>query len=272
MSTSVTHCRMWAKLAAAAKHFGVSIHTIHHWRQHGKIVARKQGDSGKYLYDLDSFIAKTSCSTEKEQKRPRKGIIYARVSTRKQAAFLQNQIDRLKERYPDHDVYSDVASGINFKRKGFKKVLARCMSGGVSEVCIAHKDRLCRFAYDLVELVLKRNNTRIVVMEKQDSEAADDSAERELGDDIISIVTVFGARLHGARGGRKKKGGSSGGKKRAQEDGEGGGGARSEANASVGNGGCSGDTSGAEESADRSEEDSSEGGSAMLQDQDVPYC
>ena len=33
----------------------------------------------------------------------------------------------------------------------------------------------------------------------------DTTAETELGDDIISIVTVFGARLHGARGGRKRR-------------------------------------------------------------------
>jgi predicted site-specific integrase-resolvase len=157
------------------------------------------GKSGKYRYDVDTLVKKNK---NHQSEQTRKGIIYARVSTRKQSTFLQNQIDRLKAKYPDHDVLSDVASGLNFKRKGFRKLLERCMSGGVSEVCVAHKDRLCRFAFDLVEQVLRKHGTGIIVDEHRAE--ADTTAEAELGDDIISIITVFGARLHGARGGRRK--------------------------------------------------------------------
>lgn len=101
------------------------------------------------------------------------------------------------------EFFSDVASGLNFKRKGFRKLLEQCMSGDISEVCIAHKDRLCRFAFDLVQQVLRKHGTRIVIVEEH-GDAANATAESELGDDIISIITVFGARLHGARGGRKR--------------------------------------------------------------------
>ena len=183
------------RLSEAAEHLGVSIHTIHQWRESGKIKAEKVGARGKYRYDVEGLNVTRLTVQEK------KGVVYARVSTRKQAAFLQNQIDRLKAKYPEHEVISDVASGLNFRRKGFRKLLERCMSGGVSEVCVAHKDRLCRFAFDLVQQVLRKHDTRIVVEEQRDGA----TAESELGDDIISIVTVFGARLHGARGGRRKR-------------------------------------------------------------------
>ncbi|MFX0205578.1 MAG: recombinase family protein [Candidatus Hodarchaeota archaeon] len=55
----------------------------------------------------------------------RKTYLYARVSTYKQKADLWNQIDNLqqwaiKNGYPIHSIYKDIASGISFeKRKDF---------------------------------------------------------------------------------------------------------------------------------------------------------
>ena len=123
------------------------------------------------------------------------GVIYARVSTKKQKPYLANQVKELQDKYPTHKVITDVASGINFKRKGLLALLELCMQGKVREVCIAHKDRLCRFAYDLVEHLLARVGVQIVVDKHND----DASPESELADDVVSIITVFGAKLHGAR-------------------------------------------------------------------------
>ena len=67
-------------------------------------------------------------------------------------------------------------------------------------MCIAHKDRLCRFAYDLLETIFKTHGAEIVV-------EADDahSPEHELAEDLVSIITVFGARLYGGRSSRKRR-------------------------------------------------------------------
>jgi putative resolvase len=188
---------MLVKLSVAAERLGVSIHTLHQWRKEGKIKAQKLGATGKYRYDIDEIEGSHECPPEKI------GVIYARVSTKKQSKFLENQIDRLKAKYPDHEVFSDIASGLNFKRKGLRKVLDRCIAGGVREVCVAHKDRLCRFAFDLIEHILRKHGTRVIVDEHDPTTTP--NAESELGEDIISIVTVFGAKLHGARGGRKRR-------------------------------------------------------------------
>jgi hypothetical protein len=64
-------------------------------------------------------------------------------------------------------------------------------------VCITHKDRLCRFAFDLIKGILERNSTEIH-MGSYDITTAAPSAESELADDIISIITIVGARLYGA--------------------------------------------------------------------------
>ena len=85
--------------------------------------------------------------SSQENQETKKGIIYARVSSshQKAAGDLQRQIDDLKAVYPEHEIISDVGSGLNFKRIGFKTLLERVHKGTVSEVVVRHKDRLCRY-------------------------------------------------------------------------------------------------------------------------------
>ena len=123
--------------------------------------------------------------------------IYALVSTRKQREYLETQIQGLKSKYPSAVVFRDCASGLNFRRKGLLSLLQQVLEGRVRVVHLAYRDRLCRFAYDLVERVFKHFDTEITV------EAYDTSSpESELADDVLSVITVFSARMHGRRSGR----------------------------------------------------------------------
>ena len=109
----------------------------------------------------------------------------------------------MQTKHPTATVYSDVCSGINFNRRGVQALLEAVMSGRVRTVHVAHRDRLCRFAYDLVRFILERSGVQLIV----ESSDVDPTPEGELTDDILSIITVFGARLYGARshgGGRKR--------------------------------------------------------------------
>jgi len=128
--------------------------------------------------------------------------IYARVSTRKQLDDLESQIRTLTTKYPDHVVFRDCASGLNFKRKGLLSLLLLAFECRLRFWRIAHRDRLCRFAFDLLEYVFLKHGTKIHV------EASDlpSSAESELAEDVLAVITVFGARLYGARSaGRRRK-------------------------------------------------------------------
>jgi putative resolvase len=195
---------MLLKSSQICKLYGINAHTLARWVERGYIKSVRVGETTKLLYVVDEPLVKSK--EERAENKPvvPTGIIYARVSTQAQRKHLQTQIEYLKERYPNHAVYSDIASGLNFKRNGLKKVLDLCLSGQVQQVCITHKDRLCRFAFDLIEGILKRNGTEIHV-ESDDPATAAPSAESELADDIISIITVFGARLYGARSGESRR-------------------------------------------------------------------
>jgi putative resolvase len=159
----------------------------------------KDEGRGKWLFDVGSVGvsggASTNGSNNTNPCTDRIKAIYARVSTRKQLDDLQSQVAVLRTKYPDHAVITDCGSGLNFKRKGLLSLLQLAFEGRLQLVRIAHRDRLCRFAYDLVEHILRKHGAEIHV------EAHDlpPSAERELAEDVLSVITVFGARLHGAR-------------------------------------------------------------------------
>jgi len=70
--------------------------------------------------------------------------------------------------------------------------------GQVRRLIIAHRDRLVRFGYEYFEAFCERHHTEIVVI---NGEAM--SPEQELVRDLMAIVTVFSARLHGLRSYRK---------------------------------------------------------------------
>ena len=117
---------------AACKQLGVGAATLRRWDKDGKIKTMRT-PGGVRLYDLDSLESE------------RRKFIYARVSSRNQKDDLNSQLEHLKTRYPNHELIEDVGSGLNFKRKGFNALLELVLSGHVSEIVVAHRDRLCRY-------------------------------------------------------------------------------------------------------------------------------
>lgn len=49
----------------------------------------------------------------------------------------------MEEKYPEHEIFSDIGSGINFKRKSFRKMVQLVLQGSVEELVVSHRDRLC---------------------------------------------------------------------------------------------------------------------------------
>ncbi|NMG07770.1 IS607 family transposase [Brasilonema sp. UFV-L1] len=171
----------------ASSHFGVCLHTLRRWEKAGIIKAIRT-PSGQRRYDITSY---TGISTNGGS---RAIIIYARVSSRGQKADLDRQIAVLKNLYPDSELITDVASGLNFKRPGLKALLGRVREGDVGLVVVAHRDRLARFGFDLIKWFIEQDNAKLLVLNQDNF-----SPEREMVEDILAIVHVFSCRLYGLR-------------------------------------------------------------------------
>lgn len=126
-------------------------------------------------------------------------IAYARVSSPAQKKDLVIQMQALRAYCQDHTIHvdqwvEDVGSALNYKRKGFKSIIEQIELGRVRQLIIAYQDRFVRFGYDWFETFCQRHGTDILVINDETF-----SPEEELVRDVIAIVTVFSARLHGLR-------------------------------------------------------------------------
>ena len=106
----------------------------------------------------------------------------------------------MQNKYPEHKLVTDIGSGLNFKRKGLQTILERAFNEEIDQVVIAYKDRLSRFAFELVKWVLEKHKVELVVLNETMG-----SESEELSNDLLSIIHVFSCRINGKRRYSKKR-------------------------------------------------------------------
>jgi putative resolvase len=172
------------------KKYGYHPKTTAEWADLGKIECIRS-PGGHRRYPESAFLGKTKSTKER--------VLYARVSTRTQLTDLDTQIEFLGKTYPGCRVVKDIASGMNWKRKGFLKLMTQVSTGDVSEIVVGHKDRLCRFGFDFVEWFCNLHDCKIIVINN-----AKLSPHEELMQDFMSIMHCFSSKLYFLRAYKKK--------------------------------------------------------------------
>jgi predicted site-specific integrase-resolvase len=119
----------------AAQALGVSISTLRRWEAQGKMAAEHML-GGHRLYDLaelrpDLFRAEVDAN--------RTTIAYARVSSHDQKDDLEPQ-KQVLEMYCARqgwtfEVVADLGSGMNYNKKGLRRLLEAVIDGRVRETC-----------------------------------------------------------------------------------------------------------------------------------------
>ena len=207
----------------AKKVLQVSEATLRRWADEG-LCPSIRSPGGKRLYNVQQFLSSRPAPGSNtggiisEEKREKESICYCRVSSQGQKDDLQRQIAYMQTRFPSHRIISDVESGINFKRKGLRTILELAAKGMVSEVVVAYRDRLCRFAFELISWMLQINGVKLLVLnEGMDHGACEPGGQAELAEDLLAIINVFNCRVNGKRkyGG---KGDSKGPKTESQKE------------------------------------------------------
>lgn len=131
----------------------------------------------------------------------KKNFLYTRVSTKKQMDDLLRQVEYIQRpEYASYILIQDIGSGINFKRKGIQSILDCCIQRTIGEVVIAHRDRLCRFSYELIESIINKAGGTIKVLDSE----LNRSSENELAEDLLSIIHIFNCRQMGKRSYKRK--------------------------------------------------------------------
>ena len=195
--------RRFVPIGEAAQALGVSIATLRRWEESGKLaegsVERTEG--GQRRYDLTVIRPELFRASAVD----RKTIAYARVSSHDQKDDLERQ-KKVLEVYCatqgwSFEIVSDLGSGMNYRKKGLKKLLDDIVEQRVGRLVITHKDRLLRFGAELVFAICEARGVEVVII----NQGEDASFEEDLAKDVLEIITVFSARLYGARSRKNQK-------------------------------------------------------------------
>lgn len=188
-------------IGEAAKALGVSVTTLRRWEVSGKLVPEHTA-GGHRRYDLAKLRPEMFRADVEANRRT---IAYARVSSHDQKDDLERQ-KQVLELYCARqgwtfEVIADLGSGMNYHKKGLKKLLEAIIAGQVGRLVITHKDRLLRFGAELVFAICEAKNVEVVIL----NQGEDTTFEEDLANDVLEIITMFSARLYGSRSRKNQK-------------------------------------------------------------------
>ncbi|MBP1151295.1 IS607 family transposase [Methylocaldum sp. RMAD-M] len=191
----------FVSIGEAASALGVSITTLRRWEAAGKLVAEHTA-GGHRRYDMSKLRPEMFRSEADAQRRT---IAYARVSSHDQKDDLERQ-KQVLELYCARqgwtfEVIADLGSGMNYHKKGLKRLLDAIIDGEIGRLVITHKDRLVRFDAELVFAICEAKNVEVVSL----NQGEDTTFEEDLAKDVLEIITVFSARLYGSRSRKNQK-------------------------------------------------------------------
>ncbi len=191
---------MKASIGKVAKELGVSRDTLRRWEAKGKIIAERT-PRGHRRYDL-AKILRLLPRTQSLQKNT---VVYARVSSHDQKEDLIRQSNVLQSFCAangwTYEIIQDLGSGLNYQKGGLRKLIQSICSSKIDRLLLTHKDRLLRFGAELIFSLCEQFGVEVVIINKTDSASFED----DLVQDVLEIITVFSARLYGARSRKNQK-------------------------------------------------------------------
>ena len=126
--------------------------------------------------------------------------LYSRVSSSENRKNAEKQLERLRmyslaKGYTIVEEVIEVASGLNDNRPKLEKILKK---DNYDILLVEYKDRLTRFGFNYIEVLLEKSQQRVEVINYIQEEKED------LINDLVSIITSFCARIYVQRRTKRK--------------------------------------------------------------------
>jgi len=181
------------KIGEAATALGVTTQTLRKWEEDGQLLPDRKTAGGTRYYNLERILGVLTPSGIDLT------IAYARVSSRDQKDDLKRQIEILSlfcaQKGWQPEIIKDLGSGMNYNKKGLRRLLDLILEGQITRLVLTHKDRLLRFGSELVFALCEARQVEVVIINKGENF----SFEEELAQDVLEMITIFSARLYGRR-------------------------------------------------------------------------
>ncbi len=190
-------------IGMAAAMLGVSVATLRRWENAGRFVPKFRTPGGHRRYDTAAVVAFGGDAVAVEVEAPT--VCYARVSSHDQKEDLVRQEERLRRHCAEQgwtnvEVIADLGSGLNYAKRGLRRLISLICRRQMSRLVVTHKDRLLRFGSELLFDLCRAFGVKVVVTETVVTE----DVNSRLVTDVIELMTVFSERLYGSRSRRNK--------------------------------------------------------------------
>lgn len=185
----------YIKASEYAKKMSLHIRTVYRYYHNGKIKGYQDKETGT-IFILNPF------KNKREDNLENKVVLYARVSSNENKNNLDSQLERLRlfaiaKGYQVVKEIKEVGSGLNDNRSKLNYLLEKELKE-FKILLVEHKDRLTRFGFNYIDILLKSHNKQIEVINLVDSDKED------LIQDFVSVITLFCARIYGQRRSKRK--------------------------------------------------------------------
>jgi len=185
----------YIKASEYAKKMSLHIRTVYRYYHNGKIKGYQDKETGT-IFILNPF------KNKREDNLENKVVLYARVSSNENKNNLDSQLERLRlfaiaKGYQVVKEIKEVGSGLNDNRSKLNYLLEKELKE-FKILLVEHKDRLTRFGFNYIDILLKSHNKQIEVINLVDSDKED------LMQDFVSVITSFCARIYGQRRSKRK--------------------------------------------------------------------
>ena len=183
-----------------ANTLGVIPDTVRRWERSGKLSPERTHGGHRRYTEKDVQNALRLKILDK----PKRKVIYCRVSGANQKDDLKSQVEVMElfaiGRGLITETITEIGGGMNMSRPKFLKIVTDIINGDIDTVIVAHKDRLARFGFELVENIAKTYGCEIIVVNCEKL-----SPQQEMVEDLMSIIHMFSCRLYGLRKYKKAK-------------------------------------------------------------------
>ena len=186
----------YIKASEYAKKMSLNVRTVYRYYHNGKIKGYQDKESGTI------FILNPFKNENNEDNLKNKVVLYARVSSSENKTNLESQLEKLRlfasaKGYQIVKEIKDIGSGLNDNRSKLNELFEKELNN-FEILLVEHKDRLTRFGFNYIDILLKSHNKKIEVINLVDNN------KEELIQDFVSVITSFCARIYSQRISKRK--------------------------------------------------------------------
>lgn len=181
------------KAEEASKYYGMSISNLRKLAREGKVeVIKTPGGHYRYSIPTEEDIENESQQLTSNTSVWSVNIIYTRVSSKKQFEELKRQTKHLQDLYPNYLLITDIGSGIDYNRNGFKTILERLLKGEVKHVIVSQTDRFTRFGFDFFQWLFEKHGAKLECVQSPNFARGND----DMMTDIMEVFSIFTDRFY----------------------------------------------------------------------------